>query len=112
MRPRDMAKIGYLYLNNGVWDGQQLLSAEWVEQSQQKYVLNEGAYEPWDEYYGYGWWVHEIGAYAAHGYRGQFIYVIPHLDMVVVMTGGLEDSQFVEPELIIRDIIMTAVENN
>jgi CubicO group peptidase (beta-lactamase class C family) len=75
MTPRDMAKFGYLYLEGGVWQGQQVVPAEWVEAS----------VEP--AQYGYQWWKLSGGGYAALGYMGQRIVVIPDLDMVVVVTG-------------------------
>jgi CubicO group peptidase (beta-lactamase class C family) len=109
MRPRDMAKLGYLYLNDGIWDGQQIIPVDWVRKSTEKHFQVEEPLEPWDLYYGYGWWLHEFGPYAAHGRGGQFIFVIPDLDMVVVFTSGLEESDFVQPELLINDFIIPAV---
>jgi CubicO group peptidase (beta-lactamase class C family) len=109
MTPCDMAKLGYLYLNNGVWDGQQVVPADWVNASIQKHVQVTDPLEPWELHLGYSWWLHEFGPYAAHGMRGQFIYVIPDLNMVVVFTSGLdEEAEFVQPELLIRDFIMPA----
>jgi CubicO group peptidase (beta-lactamase class C family) len=75
MTPRDMAKFGYLYLQGGVWQGQQVVPAEWVEASVKP------------AQYGYQWWKLSGGGYAALGYMGQRIVVIPDLDMVVVVTG-------------------------
>jgi CubicO group peptidase (beta-lactamase class C family) len=109
MRPRDMAKLGYLYLNEGVWDGQQVIPADWVRESTEPRLQVEEVLEPWDLYYGYGWWVHEFGAYAAHGRGGQFIFVFPDLEVVVVFTSSLPESKFVEPELLIRDFVVPAV---
>jgi CubicO group peptidase (beta-lactamase class C family) len=109
MTPRDMAKIGLLYLNEGVWEGEQIVPAEWVHGSVERQFQIEEPGEPWALHYGYGWWVHDIGAFAAHGSGGQFIYVIPDLDVVVVFTGGLNALDFVEPELLIRDYVMPAV---
>jgi CubicO group peptidase (beta-lactamase class C family) len=109
LRPRDLAKLGYLYLNEGAWDGQQIIPADWVRESTQKRVRVEEHLEPWDLHYGYGWWLHEFGAYAAHGRGGQFIFVIPDLDVVVVFTSWLPESEFVQPELLIRDFIVPAV---
>ena len=80
MTPRDMAKFGYLYLEGGVWDGQQVVPADWVEASVSA------------PHYGYQWWILRNGAYAALGYRGQRIFVIPDLEMVVVFTGALSSD--------------------
>jgi len=109
MTPRDAAKIGQLYLNDGVWEGEQVVPAEWVHRTVKERWQIENPGEPWNVYYGYGWWLHEIGAFAAHGSGGQFIYVMPDLDVVVVFTGGLSDPELVEPELLIRKCVMPAL---
>ncbi len=72
---RAMAKFGYLYLEGGDWNGQQIVPADWVEVSVA------------DPHYGYQWWRLSNGGYAALGYGGQRIAVIPDLEMVVVITG-------------------------
>jgi CubicO group peptidase (beta-lactamase class C family) len=109
MKPRDMAKLGYLYLNQGRWDGRQIIPAEWVAASTARYVQVPEPLEPWDLYMGYLWWLHQDGPYAAHGTKGQFIYVIPDSDLVVVFTSNLPDSKFAQPQLLIRDYIIPAV---
>ena len=76
MTPHDMAKLGYLFLNDGRWDGQQVVSEAWVE------AATSGAR------YGYQWWLKPSGAYFATGVGGQEIWVLPDRDMVVVMTGA------------------------
>jgi CubicO group peptidase (beta-lactamase class C family) len=93
--PRDMARFGYLYLNNGSWDGTQIIPESWVEVSIQKHIdtLPRGWEGYTSEYYGYQWWVYpEIGTYAATGSGGQNIMVIPEYDMVVVFTSQLDDG--------------------
>lgn len=112
MKPRDMAKFGYLYLNQGVWDGQQIIPAEWIEATTKRYIQVSEPLEPWDLYMGYLWWLHEDGLYAAHGMKGQFIYVIPEFDLVVVFTSHISDAKFSQPQLLIRDYIIPAVESS
>lgn len=85
LTPRDMAKFGYLYLHNGVWNGQQLVPAEWVEDSLTNQVRATDFNDPTREY-GYWWWLGD-DYYAAMGWGGQSIIVNPKLDMVVVFTG-------------------------
>jgi CubicO group peptidase (beta-lactamase class C family) len=112
MLPRDMAKIGLLYLNDGVWDGQQILPAEWITASTQRYFQVPKPLEPWDLYYGYTWWLHGDGSYyAAHGRGGQFIYVLPEQGMVVVFTRDVNtpDDEFIGPQQLIREHIVPAV---
>jgi len=85
MTPRDMARLGYLMLHNGVWDGQQILSSEWVQRATwARYT----AYGPLG--YGYQWWVLPEGlGYRAQGAYEQYIYVLPGLDMVIVFTADI-----------------------
>jgi len=83
--PHDMAKIGYLFLNRGHWDGVQIVPEEWVEDATSKHVdatILDG--------YGYQWWVSRNGYYSAVGYKGQFIHVVPDLDLVAVFTSRNE----------------------
>ena len=90
LTPRDMAKLGYLYLRNGQWAGQQIVSSEWVEKSTQRYA---GI----DEHFGYGYhWftVTAMMGYAALGGGGQIILVIPGSDLVIVATAKTEESIF------------------
>ena len=109
MRPQDMAKLGYLYLRQGVWDGQQITPASWIKASTQPYFQIDEPLEPWELTYGYGWWLHEYDAYGAHGAGGQFITVLPNLDVVVVFTGDLLESEFIQPELLVREYVIPAV---
>jgi CubicO group peptidase (beta-lactamase class C family) len=83
--PRDMAKLGYLYLHNGMWDGQQIVSAEWVKTATQKHTATDGKLG-----YGYQWWIYpSLGAYTALGRAGQTIFVIPDLNVIVVTTADI-----------------------
>jgi len=85
MRPIDMAKIGFLILNNGSWQGQQIISPSWIAES----TLER------NEDYGYLWWKFDIRSdnsliksTVAAGFGGQRIYIIPQLDAVIVFTAG------------------------
>lgn len=86
---RDMAKFGYLFLNNGTWDGHQVIPANWVNVSTISLTsLNE------DTGYGYQWWVMpSIGAYYAAGLYGQFIFVVPEHDLVVAFTSAIPTDE-------------------
>ena len=86
---RDLAKIGFLYLNNGYWDGQSIVSEYWVKESTAKQIqaFRHPIYGAFD--YGYQWWVKNIDgcdSFRAWGRRGQFIVVVPELDLVIVVT--------------------------
>jgi len=103
MRPLDMAKIGYLYLNRGMWEGEQIVPKAWITESTREHIpatLEDG--------YGYQWWTHDSGFYLALGYAGQFIYVIPKKEMVVVFTSDLEDQDFYAPQRLLVNYILPA----
>jgi CubicO group peptidase (beta-lactamase class C family) len=107
LQPQDMAKIGYLYLNEGRWDDEQIIPSDWVTSSTRKHItatLQDG--------YGYQWWIAKDGVYIAQGYKGQFIYVVPDLDLVVAFTGHLPDGQFGVPEHYMEDLIIPAVKSS
>ncbi len=102
---RDMAKFGYLYLNNGTWNGEKTVPAEWTNKSTRKFISLS-------EYtdYGYQWWIFpQLDVYSAIGYGGQWIVVIPKYDIVVVFTAsmGEDDLPFYD---LISDYIIPAVE--
>jgi len=85
---RDFARFGQLYLQGGRWGDRQVVPEQWVEAS---LVPSEASAEAGDPY-GYQWWLGEPegideDVFAAVGHDGQWIYVIPGLDMVVVRNG-------------------------
>jgi len=85
MSPREMAKFGYLFLNEGSWDGQQIVPSAWVRKSTQAGLATGRSVD-----YAYQWWVYPTSnLYAAEGLYGQFIFVIPDLAMVVVFTADM-----------------------
>lgn len=81
-----MAKLGFLYLHGGLWDGHQVLIAQWVRAATRVHANTGLGTE-----YGYGWWVFtgsRAGQYEAVGRGGQRITIIPQENLVVVFTGG------------------------
>jgi len=85
LTPRDMAKLGFLYLHNGVWDGRQIVSVAWVQTATQQHTATDGELG-----YGYQWWIYpRFGAYTALGRDGQTIFVVPDLNLVVVTTAAM-----------------------
>jgi CubicO group peptidase (beta-lactamase class C family) len=87
MTPRQMVAFGELYLRNGMAEGQRVVPAEWVHTS----MIPRGRSRWNDREYGYGWWIRELGGrpvFYAWGYGGQFIFVVPTLDLVVVTTSA------------------------
>ena len=95
LHPRDLAKIGYLFLNNGLWEGKQLVNAAWVEKSTQIQVdgaVKTNTFVRPGRDYGYAW--HLVsegpfsGMYYAAGRGGQSLTVLPDANIVTVITGG------------------------
>jgi CubicO group peptidase (beta-lactamase class C family) len=106
MVPRDMAKFGYLYLNNGTWDGEQIVSSAWVQSSSETLI-------PFNDYtgYSYQWWTYPTetaNVYAAQGFAGQYIFVIPSLDLVVVFTSSTDPYDTYPQPSILFDFIIPA----
>ncbi len=108
MTPRDLAKIGLLVLDDGNWNGKQIIPADWVKEATTQKTQITGMD------YGYFWWnipftleEEKIISKTATGNGGQYIMVIPRLDMVAVFTGGAYNSQDDKlPFAIIRDIFL------
>jgi CubicO group peptidase (beta-lactamase class C family) len=116
LRPRDMAKFGFLYLNNGTWNGEQIISSDYVATSGDTYV---GIYK-WHPYwpgigYGYQWWTDiKDHYYTANGQDGQMIYVIQNHDLVVVFCGYTETYPYNSLDgpgpRMLNDYILPAIE--
>jgi CubicO group peptidase (beta-lactamase class C family) len=112
LRPRDMAKLGYLYLHNGEWNGKQIVPAEWVQTSTSKHMETKGLMNAAeDDGYGYFWWIDSFGGYSAHGFGGQYIFVLPKLDMIVVFTGGIADPDFPVPHQLVKTYLLPAAQS-
>jgi CubicO group peptidase (beta-lactamase class C family) len=122
MTPRDMAKIGVTYLNNGVWNGERIVSEEWVEKSATSYGDNKGIDVPGTDQrnvgYSYSWWIktfansdEEIDMFCAVGWGGQNICVFPDLNAVVVFTGGTYTRTVKTFTLLERHIIPALTES-
>lgn len=106
LAPYDMAKLGYLYLNNGQWDGIQILSPEWITTATNKHSTPPDGYG-----YGYQWWLSSPEIYSANGRGGQQIIVASGLDTVVVLTGGLSDEEGVKRDEILTSILVPAIKS-
>ena len=83
----DLAKIGYLYLHDGMWDGKQIVSQDWVKQSLTPFIDAEGGFK-----YGFKWWLlprtdHQGFIWMARGFGGQQLMVLPESNLIAVFTG-------------------------
>lgn len=104
--PRDMAKLGLLYLNGGIWEGRQVVPADWVAASGRKQVETGSSGTFWESGYGYQFWINDFGGYRADGARGQFIFILPELEAVVVFTANLPANWI--PGDLVREHLMPA----
>lgn len=85
-RARDFAKLGRLYLNKGNWNGRQIVPRSWVEASTK---VDTTAGSAW--FYQYQWWIPSYdGAFMAEGILGQFVYVHPQKNLIIVRLGKRE----------------------
>lgn len=86
MPTEDIAKFGQLYLQNGLWNGKQVISKEWVKEASSKQISNGNNDSSWGYGYGYQFWLNPPGGFRADGAFGQFSMVFPQLDAVVAIT--------------------------
>ncbi len=109
LRPRDMAKVGELVLRKGLWNGRRVVSEAWIEES------TRARPDGWP-LYGYQWWVGEsivgertISWIAGRGLGGQRIYIVPALDLIVVITAGRYASDSEARVDIFGDYVLAAI---
>jgi CubicO group peptidase (beta-lactamase class C family) len=111
MSTRDAAKFAYLYLNNGVWDGRQVVSRTWVEESTRQ--QSEG--HPWFGRYGLHWWLRPLAdpraasTFFAMGYGGQYLFVVPSLDLVAVFFSWMPGEPSFQPMQWLGEFVIRAV---
>jgi CubicO group peptidase (beta-lactamase class C family) len=112
LRPRDMAKLGRLVLNHGQWQGQQIVPAAWIDASLKPRIAT--GFD--DLHYGYFWWTgkaawqgRDLSWAAAFGNGAQRIFVVPDLDLCVVVTAGAYGEPAVARQVnaFFRDIVAT-----
>jgi len=96
LRPLDQAKLAYLFLNGGVWEGRQVVSEEWVRNSTKVQFVNEDRPD-----YAYQWWCGEFFAldryfttYFASGHGGQKVVVVPEFDLILVLAQQVFHNEF------------------
>ena len=92
MTPKEMMLFGKLYLNRGRANGRQIVPESWVDQS----FVPRGRSRYSGRLYGYGWWIRRLGGrvvYYAWGYGGQFIFVVPDLEAVIVTTSSTQPGR-------------------
>ena len=112
MTPRDMAKVGQLFLQRGSWDGEQIISSGWVDESTSLQLMGG------DSEFGYLWWreTRDVNGrsftiHSASGNGGQRIFVVPSADLVVTLTGSHYNTPlWVQPGQIMGQYVLKAIE--
>ncbi|KZK79070.1 6-aminohexanoate-dimer hydrolase [Pseudovibrio sp. W64] len=110
---RDFAKLGQLYLNQGIWEGDQIVSSDWVKASTTKHATTTDKRLGFPGY-GYLWWKHDFWVedelfegFQAQGNGGQFLFVFPRLNSIIVFTSrNFSNSRQINPLQIMRDEIV------
>lgn len=115
LRPRDTAKLGQIMLTDGVWNGRQVLPKGWAAESTTPRINGPGAY-----FYGYQWWLgrslhlgREHTWFAGFGEGGQRLFVVPSLELVVMINAGDYGGprQDMIPAAILNELVMPAIAN-
>jgi CubicO group peptidase (beta-lactamase class C family) len=118
LRPRELAKIGFLFINDGYWKEKQIVSEEWIDDSATGHILTLGRTLPSAHAYGYQWWIMDFHAgnktwpcFFAAGWGDQYMFIFPGQEMIVVFNGGnYLRSGSVFPFDLVEDYILRAVE--
>lgn len=114
LRALDLARIGYLVLRRGNWNGTQVVPAAWLDESTQIHAQRPRSLGGYPTDYGYLWWLMPVGAGAAtdvmitgSGNLNQWLFVVPRLDLVVVVTGGANQASV--PDFMAREIYTAVI---
>ncbi len=92
----DIARFGLLYLQRGVWNGERILSKEWVADASSRQTSNgSNPRSDWEQGYGYQFWRCRHNSYRGDGAFGQYCIIMPDQDAVLAITSGTEDMQAV-----------------
>jgi CubicO group peptidase (beta-lactamase class C family) len=110
LTPRDLAKLGYLYLRGGEWDDQQVLDSEYAKAAIASHGSVPVDMEGTDWSYGYLWWVKDTFS-AARGRGGQYLYLVPDKDIVIVVTAAESKDFAAFAENLLLSFIVPAAES-
>ena len=111
VRTRDIASLGQLYLQKGLWKGERLISEDWVEEATSLQTSNGSSpNSDWDQGYGYQFWQCRHGLYRGDGAFGQYCIVMPEQDVVIAITSGTNDMQAIMN--LVWDHLLPAFQDN
>ena len=95
IKTEDIAKFGQLFLQNGEWEGKQIISRDWVKMATAKQVNNSATQwnVDWKQGYGFQFWKNRFNSYRGDGAFGQYCIVLPKHEMVIAITGSVKNMQ-------------------
>lgn len=105
LKPLDLAKIGWLVLNDGRWEERRIVSADYLKEAT-SVQIEAGTLQ---RYYGFQWWVKEPGLFMALGYAGQYLIVYPEKNLVTVFTSALAEREFHTPDNLFSSFIVPSL---
>ncbi|MDX2076470.1 MAG: serine hydrolase [bacterium] len=109
LKTEDVARFGQMYLQKGMWQGRQILPADWVKAATDAQILSSGMQIDWTQGYGYQFWRSRHGAYRADGVFGQYCIVMPEQDAVLAITSGIDIFDMQQPLNLVWDILLPAM---
>lgn len=115
-KARELSKIGLLFLNNGIWEGNEIITPDWIDQSQHEFISTNNAFFR-NSSYGYQWWNTEFivngvsqKCFFAAGWGDQFMFIIPGLDMIIEFnSGNYTGTSRISPFTLLDNYILEAV---
>jgi CubicO group peptidase (beta-lactamase class C family) len=116
-KARELCKIGLLFLNNGQWEGNQIITTDWIDKSQYNYVTSTANFFP-NSGYGYYWWLTNFTVngvshkcFFAAGWGDQYMFIIPSLDMIVEFnSGNYQGTSRISPFDLMNSYILKAID--
>nr|NQU93455.1 serine hydrolase [Bacteroidota bacterium] len=117
LRPRELAKIGYLFLNNGYWEDHQVISEDWISESVSDHIQTKGRTLPLSHAYGFQWWLQDYQvngrtyhSFLAAGWGDQYMIIFPEEEMMIVFNGGnYLSGGSISPFSLVRDYVLVAL---
>ncbi|RPH34191.1 MAG: class C beta-lactamase-related serine hydrolase [Bacteroidales bacterium] len=116
-KARELCKIGLLFLNEGMWEDQQVITPEWITKSQERHVSSTVNFFP-NSGYGYYWWLTEFSVngitqecFFAAGWGDQYMFIIPGLDLIIEFnSGNYNGTSNISPFDLVNNYILRSIE--
>lgn len=111
LKTEDLARFGQLYLQKGMWDGERILSEEWIKTATMLQTsTGSDPYSDWEQGYGYHFWLGRHNTYHSDGDFGQFCIVMPEQDTVLALTGGVASYKTQDILNLVWDYLLPALQ--